>query len=200
VENSTTPTQPTATYPTSFAFINNSLHALKATSKPGRATPAPDLASLLHTIANNEDDFYMKMFTNGHELTSNSQSASMVLDAKQLADIGLKDGQTINVALFSRVSSGPTRLTPQCVPMLLLSKEGNFKSMFSLLNVLSTLSEKKTALVKDCAIAKVNITITVKFPIEITTLEIKLLTSRDWSEIMVFTPVFRYVITYYMIK
>ncbi len=142
-------TAATIIYPTNFAFINNRLFTLKSSSKLSRASIGPDLACLLHKIVNNDEDFFIKMYSNGQEFTSFSQSTSIVLDAKKLIDLGVKDGQTINVSLFSRINSPiPSKITRECVPMLILSEEANFKSLFNLLNVLAKSSIKQNGMNK----------------------------------------------------
>ena len=73
----------------------------------------------------------------------------MLIDAKQLSSLGLKDMQLIHVTLFSRSASSLTsatrqqnlsaaKITKECIPMLILSNEANFSSLFDLLILIST--------------------------------------------------------------
>lgn len=77
----------------------------------------------------------------------------MLIDAKPLSALGLKDMQLIHVTLLSRTSTSsltPTarqqqqkqqhsaKITKECIPMLILSKEANFSSLFDLLTLIST--------------------------------------------------------------
>lgn len=74
----------------------------------------------------------------------------MLIDAKPLSALGLKDMQLIHVTLFSRTStSSPTarqqqqqqhstKITKESIPMLILSNEANFSSLFNLLTLIST--------------------------------------------------------------
>lgn len=136
-----------------FTFINDRLTALNSNSKNTFANlnsnMSADLICLFKSIVENEDDFYLKIFNNGQELTSQSQTGSMILDAKQLSEIGLKDMQTIHVTLFSRMNNNGNgkndtflKLTENCIPMLILTKENNFNNLFDLLNLVSTFNEK----------------------------------------------------------
>ena len=136
-------------YATSYAFANNKLITLtnpaSATNKTTKSmfNMSNDLAYLFKTIVENEEEFYIKLFTNGQELTTQSPSASMLIDAKKLADVGLKDMQSIHVSLFNRLNNSNVnkpvlnRIDRHCVPMLLLSEEAHFNSLFDLLNMIS---------------------------------------------------------------
>lgn len=79
---------------------------------------------------------YIKLFSNGQELT---------IESKLLSELGLKNYQIIHVTLFSKsvlnqTNSIPTRLEPDTLPLVILSREENFKSLFKLLNLLVRMS------------------------------------------------------------
>ena len=135
-------------YSTSYAFANNKLITLAnpasvAANKTNKSmfNLSNDLAYLFKTIVENEEEFSIKLFTNGQELTTQSASTSMLIDAKKLAEIGLKDMQSIHVSLVNRLNSNNVnklnRIDRHCVPMLLLSEEAHFNSLFDLLNMIS---------------------------------------------------------------
>ena len=113
--------------------------------------PAADVLSLIKTIIENEDEFYVKIFANGQEVTSASNT--LITDSKLISELGLKDMQSINIGLNRYIiastsahaksraasSNNNIKLDPNCVPMLILSKETHFTNLFRLLNKISSL-------------------------------------------------------------
>lgn len=95
-----------------------------------------EMFKLILTLVEKEDALYIKLFTNNQELTTES---------KLLSELGFKDYQTINVSLFSKSvlnqsNSVMTHLEPQTLPIVILSREENFNSLFKLLNLLARMS------------------------------------------------------------
>lgn len=97
-----------------FIFLNNKLTVANLTQgKPLVISPTlnSEMSTLFKTILDNEEEFRIKIFSSGQELTTQSQSGSMLIDAKQLQEIGLKDMQTLHITLFSRVNNPNSKLT-----------------------------------------------------------------------------------------
>lgn len=97
-----------------FIFLNNKLTVANSTQgKPLVISPTlnSEMSTLFKTILDNEEEFRIKIFSSGQELTTQSQSGSLLVDAKQLQEIGLKDMQTLHITLFSRVNNPNSKLT-----------------------------------------------------------------------------------------
>lgn len=69
--------------PNQFAFMNNKLTSVVSKGATSKTNLNPsmnaDLTSLFKSIVENEDAFYIKLFTNGQELTSQSHSSKSYL-------------------------------------------------------------------------------------------------------------------------
>jgi hypothetical protein len=121
--------------------------------------PNADVLNLIKTIIDNEDEFYIKIYANGQEITSTSSSSSsnsFISDSKLLSEIGLKEMQSINVNINRHyiaplngnakakpslaTSSNNTKIDKDCVPMNIMSKEGHFTNLFRLLNTISSMN------------------------------------------------------------
>ena len=116
--------------------------------------PNADVLNLIKTIIDNEDEFYIKIYANGQEITSSSSTNSLITDAKLLSESGFKDMQSIHVSLNrhyiaplnANVKGKPSSLAnsikidKDCVPMTIMSKEVHFTNLFRLLNTISSLN------------------------------------------------------------
>ncbi|CAF0722648.1 unnamed protein product [Brachionus calyciflorus] len=103
-----------------------------------RGNQNTDLLSLIRSLIENEDGLYIKLYANGQEITTTQQ-----IESKLLSEIGLKDQQTIHINLFSKLnqpSSIHASPDPETMPMVILSKEHNFNSLFKILNLLTEMS------------------------------------------------------------
>ena len=77
----------------SFAFFNNKLTVRN--SKTGRdcVPQSSELVNFFKASMDSEEEFAVKIFCNGGEITSTSLAAAALLDAKLLAELGLKVNQ-----------------------------------------------------------------------------------------------------------
>jgi len=114
---------------------------------------------MFKSLITNEDEFYIKIFSNSQELTtSSSLSNSMIMDSKLISDVGFKDSQLIYMNILNRSNlinnNNNSKLIKQqqqhqqqqlvvvdksCVPMIILSNEINFNNLFDLLNLISSI-------------------------------------------------------------
>lgn len=119
--------------------------------------PNADVLNLIKTIIDNEDEFYIKIYANGQEITSTSSTAnSLIADSKLLSEFGFKDMQPIHISLNRHYiaplnvnakakppsSTNNIKLDNDCVPMTIMSKEIHFNNIFRLLNTISSLDIK----------------------------------------------------------
>lgn len=128
----------------SYSFVNNHL---VGSSAHNVLTVTAANNEIFKSLLENEDEFYIKIFSNGQELTTASLSNSMLMDSKLISDVGLKDMQSIYINILSRplnVSSpnlvkASKSIDKNCIPMIILSNEINFSNLFELLNLISSI-------------------------------------------------------------
>jgi hypothetical protein len=143
-----------------FTKAYKQIIALNLTSK--------DLASILKSVNENEDNFYVKITANGQDFTTLMNNNTSI-DSKFIHEFGLKDMQTIVLTLHTTQAAsngGPTLLIKkECIPMLILAQEPHFSNLFQLvsltclfkshLNSASELGLRKKCLNLSCKLWKI---------------------------------------------